>query len=148
MKCSARRWTAFALLGFMCAHAQAAVGVEPCKLLTADEVGKALGGPISATTPLGTTACIWASGAHRVNIVLRDAAAWARLTMPIQGINKTPISGIGDAAQVSDAGKEDAMTLSAKKGERVIVLTVSGLNDRERERSVAESLAKGALARL
>jgi hypothetical protein len=67
--------------------------------------------------------------------------------MPIQGINKTPISGIGDAAQVSDAGKEDAITLSVKKGDHVVVLTVFGLNDRERERSVAESLAKGALAR-
>jgi hypothetical protein len=58
MKSSARRWRAFALLGFMCAHVQAAVGVEPCKLLTANEVGKALGGPTSATTALGTTACI------------------------------------------------------------------------------------------
>jgi hypothetical protein len=120
---------------------------EPCKLLTVQEINQALGASVKPT-PLGTTGCLWQGSPQRVSIVVRDASAWARLTTPISGINKTSVSGLGDAAQISDSGKENVLTLSVRQGANVIVLTVYGIQSAERQRSLEESLARLALPRL
>ncbi len=96
--------------------------------------------------PTGTTGCMWTGGPQSVSIVLRDATAWARITAPGPGITKTNVSGLGEAAQYS--GMDNVWTLSVKQGASIIVLTVYGVKDAERQRSSEESLARLALRRL
>lgn len=77
--------------------------------------------------------------------MLRDAAAWARITPPRPDITKTSVSGLGKAAQYP--GMENTWTLSVTQGASVIVLTVYGVKG-ERQRSSEESLARLDLRRL
>jgi hypothetical protein len=91
MEVSARRWGALAAFGLLFTLPRAVNAAEPCKLLTAQEVGQALGASFSAS-PIGTTGCMWTAGSQRVSIVPRDASAWVRLTVPVNGINKTSVS--------------------------------------------------------
>ncbi len=153
MKLSARRLGALAAFGLLSTLPRAAYATEPCKLMTVQEVAQVLGGTVSSS-PLGTTGCFWAGGTQKVSIVVRDASAWARITIPVQGMTKTNISGLGDAASISGLdqtvhpGQSNVLTLSVKQGASVIVLTVYGVDDPARQRSMEESLARLALPRL
>jgi hypothetical protein len=148
MEASARRWGALAAFGLLSTLARAVSAAEPCKLLTLQEIGQVLGASVSPPTPLGTTGCLWSGSAQRVSIVLRPATAWARITMPGPGITKTNVSGLGEAASFSGMDNQKFLTLSVKQGANVIVLTASGVNGTERQRSAEESLARLALPRL
>ena len=81
-----------------------------------------------------------------MSIVLRDATAWARITAPGPRTTKTSVSGLGEAAEFS--GMDNVWTLSVKQGSALIVLTVYGAKDPERQRPSEESLARLALRRL
>jgi hypothetical protein len=153
MEPSARRLGALAAFGLMCLLPRAAGAAEPCKLLTVQEIGQVLGAPVSSAAPLGTTGCFWAGGSLRVSIVLRPESAWARTTMPVPGMTKTSVGGLGEAASVSglDVAHPDpnnVLTLSVKQGASVIVLTVYGVMGADRQRSAEESLARLVLRRL
>jgi hypothetical protein len=145
MRVLARRWGALAAFGLFYVLPKAVTAAEPCKLLTEQEIGQVLGVTVSPA-PLGTTGCMWGSGSQRVSIVLRDAAAWARITAPGPHITKTDVNGIGEAAQFS--GMDKVWTLSVKQGASVIVLTVYGAKSSDQQRSSEESLARLALRRL
>jgi hypothetical protein len=110
------------------------------------EVGQVFGASVSPPTPLVTTGRIWTGGVQKVSIVLHDATAWARMTAPCPRITQTNVSGLGHAAQYS--GGDNVWTLSVKQGASVIVLTVYGAKDAERQRSSEESLARLAPAPL
>lgn len=126
----------------------AVMAAEPCKLLTAEEIGHAVGGSVSPS-PLGSTGCFWKGTSQTVSIVLRDASAWQRITAPGPGMTKTSVSGLGDAAQYSGlSGKDDNLTLSVKQGAKVIVLTATGVKGAEKTRSAEAALARLALGRL
>lgn len=153
MERSARRWAGLAVLGLVSTLPPAVNAAEPCMLLTVQEVSQVLGGSVSPQ-PLGTTGCMWTDGPQRVSIVRRDATAWSRITMPVHGITKTNVNGLGDAASISGLdeavhpGQENVLTLAVKQGANVILLTVYGVKDTERQRSLEESLARLALPRL
>jgi len=66
--------------------------------------------------------------------------------MPGQGMTKTDVSGIGDAASLSEM--QNIWTLSVKQGNNVIVLTVYGAKSPDQQRSSEESLARLALKHL
>ena len=146
MKVLVDRWATLAALGLLSTLPQVVSAAEPCKLLTVQEVGQALGASASTPAPQGTAGCIWTAGSQRVSITLRDATAWPRLTAQGPGITKTDVSGIGDAAQYSCM--QDTWTLSVKQGASVIVLTVYGVKGADRQRSLEESLARLAVHRL
>jgi len=148
MEASARRWGALAAFGLLSTLPQAVSAAEPCKLLTVQEIAQVLGASVSPPTPLGTTGCLWSGSAQRVNIALRPAKAWASITMPGPGITKTSVSGLGEAASISSMDNQNFLTLSVKQGANVIILTVSGVNGTERQRSAEEALARLALGRL
>jgi hypothetical protein len=142
MKVSVRRWAVLTALPLALSAA------EPCKLLTVEEITQAVGGSVSPS-PLGSTGCFWKGSSQTVNITVRDASAWPRISAPGPGMTKTNASGIGDAAQYSAlTGKDAAQTLSVKQGAKIIVLTVNGVKDAEKTRAVEASLAKLALGRL
>jgi hypothetical protein len=133
-----------------------ASAAEACGLLTAEEIGHALGATVSNTTPLGTTGCIWATNSSKVTLTLKDArdpARWARVTTPFPGMTKSSISGLGDAAQITVAAeggnaKDAHATLSVKQGANIITLQVDGPKDPNQQSTLEQSLARLALARL
>lgn len=118
---------------------------EPCNLLTAQEIAQVLRNPVSSM-PICTTGCTWNGSPQGVNITLRNASAWPRITAQGPGISKTDVSGIGDAASFS--GMQNMWTLSVKQGNNVIVLTVTGAMTADQQRSSEESLARFAIKRL
>lgn len=144
MKASARWWGALVAVG-LCTLCRPATAAGPCELLTVPEIAQVLGNPVSPM-PVGTTACIWKGRPQGVNITQRDASAWPRITMQGPGVTKTDVGGIGDAASFS--GVQNMWTLSVKKGNNVIVLTVQGAKSPDEQRSSEESLARLALKRL
>ena len=145
MEASAHRWGAVVAFGLLAALPRIVSGAEPCKLLTVGEIAQVLGNSV-LPMPLGTTGCIWNGSPQGVSIALRDASAWARITMPGPGITKTDVGGIGDAASFS--GMQNIWTLSVKQGNNVIVLTVYGAKSPDQQRSSEESLARLALKHL
>jgi hypothetical protein len=145
MKTSVHRFAAFLAFAVLAALPQVVSAADPCKLLTADEVARVLGNPVSPT-PVGTTGCMWKGSPQAVSIVLRPASAWPRITMQVPGMTKTDVAGIGDAA--SSSGMQNIWTLSVKQGDNVIVLTVYYAKTPDQQRSSEESLARLALKRL
>jgi hypothetical protein len=124
---------------------RAARAAGPCDLLTVEEVAQVLGNTVSPM-PVGTTGCMWKGSPQYVSIVQRTASAWQRIIMPVQGMTKTEVSGIGDAASLS--GMQNIWTLSVKQGNNVIVLTVYSAKSPDQQRSSEESLARIALKHL
>lgn len=145
MKTSAHRWGVLVAFGLLVTLPRIVSATEPCKLLTAEEIAQVLGNSVSPM-PLGTTGCMWKGSPQGVSIALRDASAWARTIMPVQGMTKTDVSGIGDAASLS--GMQNTWTLSVRQGNNVIVLTVYGAKSPDQQRSSEESLARLALKHL
>ena len=145
MKASARRWGVLVAFGLLATLPRIVSAAEPCKLLTVEEIAQVLGNSVSSM-PLGTTGCMWKGSPQGVSIALRDASAWARTIMPVQGMTKTDVSGIGDAASLS--GMQNTWTLSVRQGNNVIVLTVYGAKSPDQQRSSEESLARLALKHL
>jgi len=145
MKASARRWGVLVAFGLLATLPRIVSAAEPCKLLTVEEIAQVLGNSVSSM-PLGTTGCMWKGSPQGVSIALRDASAWARTIMPVQGMTKTDVSGIGDAASLS--GMQNTWTLSVRQGNNVIVLTVYGAKNPDQQRSSEESLARLALKHL
>ena len=145
MKASARRWAVLVAFGLLATLPRIVSAAEPCKLLTAEEIAQVLGNSVSPM-PLGTTGCMWKGSPQGVSIALRDASVWARTIMPVQGMTKTDVSGIGDAASLS--GMQNTWTLSVRQGNNVIVLTVYGAKSPDQQRSSEESLARLALKHL
>ncbi|MGA2170174.1 MAG: hypothetical protein ABSG62_18405 [Terracidiphilus sp.] len=145
MEASLRRWATLVAFGLLAALPQVVSVAEPCNLLTVQEIAQVLGNPVSSM-PIGTTGCIWNGSPQGVNITLRNASAWPRITAQGPGITKTDVSGIGDAASFS--GMQNMWTLSVKQGNNVIVLTVTGAKTPDQQRSSEESLARLAIKRL
>jgi hypothetical protein len=145
MEASALRWGTFVAFGLLFTLPGAASAAEPCDLLTVEEIAQVLGNPVSPM-PVGTTGCMWKGSPQYVSIVQRPASAWGRIIMPVQGMTKTDVGGIGDAASLS--GMQNTWTLSVKQGNNVIVLTVYGAKNPDQQRSSEESLARLALKHL
>jgi hypothetical protein len=129
---------------------------EPCKLLTVEEIGRALGATVSNTTPLGTTGCIWATDSSKVTLTLKDAkdpSRWERVTTPVPGVTKSSVNGLGEAAQIAVAvesgnAKDAYATLSVKQGANIITLGVYGPKDPNQQSALEQSLARIVLGRL
>lgn len=156
MKKSAYRWGTLGVLALLAAGNRVACATEACGLLTVEEIGRVLGSTVSNTTPLGTTGCVWATNSSKVTLTLKDAkdpSRWARVTMPVPGMTKSSISGLGDAAQITVAvesgnAKDAYATLSVKRGANIITLGVYGPKDPNQQSALEQSLARLVLGRL
>ena len=83
----------------------------------------------------------------------KDPSVWARVTTPVPGMTKSPISGLGDAAQVTIAGdsgngKHANATLSVKHGADILTLGINGPQGADKQSELEQSLARLVLKRL
>jgi hypothetical protein len=90
-----------AALGSKTAAAQSA---GPCSLLTSAQVSAAVGVNVGAAQPIANTGCSW-SGPHMiVTLSLWDGSKWNQMKTPVPGMNRTPLSGLGDDAFLTTMG--------------------------------------------
>jgi hypothetical protein len=137
-------------------------GKDGCSLLTPAQVTAVLGVTVGAgqhILPASPTACGWAqpsdSSHSGKRVVLDIWGSIGKLTpvdrfangkKPVQGIPKTPVSGIGDDAYyITTAGLGTGLTV--KKGTSVFQVRVYGFPV-DQIKAMEQSLALDALARL
>jgi hypothetical protein len=145
MKPSSLRLAILVLPALLLTLPRPAFATDPCSLLTQQEIQQVLGNSVTPN-PLGTTGCMWKGTPQYVSIVVRPASAWARTILPVQGMTKTDVSGIGDAASLS--GMQNIWTLSVKQGNNVLVLTVYNTKTPDQQKSSEQALAILAIKRL
>jgi hypothetical protein len=137
--------------------AHAAPPTNPCSLLTPAQVGAVLGAAVGGGTLSGSHDCEWA-GAHGApgktlaveivgpigNLTPAERFNTIKTPLPVKGIVKTPVQGIGDdAVYVTTNGT----SLSVKQGGFVFTVHVNGFPTEE-AKAKEKTLALDVLAKL
>jgi hypothetical protein len=130
---------------------------DACALLTEAQVNGVLGLPVGAgqhLTPNSPSACVWGRedpGSKKVTVSIytqngsrTPVDRFNTAKMPVQGIAKTPVSGVGDdAVYVTSLGT----VLIFRKGDSVFDVRISGFPlDQIKEKE--KTLALGIIAKL
>lgn len=136
--------------------AQAAtVPTDACSLFTASEVGRALGVTVAdGQHPIASSLllCGWVQNGEsqtdgkKLSVSFMTERAFEVGKTAMQGVAKTPLSGVGDDAYYSAAGGFGA-ALSVKKGGTCIQIRVGGF-PAQKERELEKALALQLLAKL
>jgi hypothetical protein len=110
---------------FNCQAASAGAPGDACALLTAPQVSSALGagvGPGQPIMPGNTTVCTWkeqgvpAGTERNVSVSVMAVKSFENGKIPMTGITKTPVSGVGDEAYFIEP-RGMAAGLSVRKGD-------------------------------
>ncbi len=138
----------------------AAAPADACSLLTQAQVSAALGISVNAGMAGGPFLCQWAqpddksSGRKMVilNLIgqagnLTPADRFAIAKAPVEGITKTPVSGIGDDAFYVTTNSALGNSLTVKKGISVFRIMILGISP-DQIKAVEKTLALDALSRL
>lgn len=133
--------------------AYAAPPIDPCALLTPDQISSVLGVKAGPGKRFMIRFCKWipaspsADKMKQVTLTLKDVQSFAYAKMPIgNGITKTEVSGIGDDA-VYVISPHSATTLTVKKGNSVFDLLVTGFPD-DQIKAKEKTLALDVIAKL
>jgi hypothetical protein len=130
---------------------------DACSLLTAAQVSEALGVPVEADKAVDKSFCTWSqqgAASKRKTVMLTIIEAIGNLTpadrfnaakMPVPGVVKTPVSGLGDDAVYG--GNNFYVALTVKKGNSAFEIVVSGFPVDE-SRGKEKALAQQVLAKL
>lgn len=135
-----------ATLGSRTAAAQA----PPCSLLTSAQVTAAVGVTVGEAQPIANTGCQWSAPHMLVTVSLWDGNKWDKMKTPVPGMNRTPVSGLGDDAfytTMGSASTKQFATLSIKKGSTAYLIKVYGPSLSE-QMSMEKTLAGNVLAKL
>jgi hypothetical protein len=149
----------FALAVAETPEAHAAPPADPCSLLTTQQVNTALGVAVAAGKGLGQS-CQWSQTGKELGgkgMLLTILGPIGTLTpvqqfdaiktpLPVKGITKTPVSGLGDDAVYGQTGASGP-ELTVKKGNSVFQIKVYGLPVEE-IKTKEKTLAQEVLARL
>lgn len=130
-------------------------GPDACALLSTAQVSAALGTPVEAGKRLVASSprvCGWAppGGAHidgkKVTLTLMSLQSFENGKKPAEGIDKSPVSGVGDDA-VSITTPGMGTGLNVKRGSSAFQVRVGGFKPEE-EKAIEKSLALQVLAKL
>ena len=134
---------------------------DACSFLSQNRIGAVLGVAIDAGRHIGSSSalCGWGepndpshSGKHVLLTIFRPVGKLSPIERfesgktPVQGIEKTPVSGIGDEAYYIDT-PGFGLGLNVKKGAFAFQVKVFGFS-REMTKSFEDSLAQDVLAKL
>lgn len=139
---------ASAVLGSRTAAAQS--GPTPCSLLTSPQVAAAVGVSVGAAQPIASTGCSWSAPHLMVTVSLWDGNQWDKMKTPVPGMNRSPVSGLGDDAFYTTMGSTTSkqfVTLSVKKGSTAYLIKVYGPNVTD-QMAMEKTLAGNLLAKL
>ena len=129
----------------------AAEAPSPCSLLTSAQVTAAVGVSVGAAQPIANTGCSWTAPHMIVSLSLWDGSAsgWSKIKIPLPGVTKTAVPGLGDDAIFSTLGPaaKQFVTLSVKKGGTAYLFKVYGPTVTE-QMTMEKTLAGDVLAKL
>jgi hypothetical protein len=126
----------------------AAAQAAPCSLLTSAQVTAAVGVSVGEAQPIANTGCSWTAPHMIVTVSLWDGSKWDKMKTPVPGMNRTPVSGLGDDAfytTMGSASDKQFATLSIKKGGTAYLIKVYGPAVSE-QMSMEKTLAGNVLA--
>jgi hypothetical protein len=154
----------FFILAVGSGTAYAAPPNDPCSLLTPAQVSGALGVAASAPKQIDQFNCEWSEPGANVmrgkGVLLHIVGQVGTLTpverfnnikmpLPVKGVTKTPLSGVGDDAVYGSVGGL-APELTVKKGNFVFQIRIHGLprNQINEIEAKEKALAQDVLAKL
>jgi hypothetical protein len=123
--------------------------VDPCAIVTPDQVGKVLNMKVGAGEPIGTTGCQWvgtASQRVRITLSFMDGQDFQVMKTPLPGVKKTPVSGVGDDAFYATVGP--LTTLSVKSGKTIFGVAVYGVQGQDKQMAIEKALALDVTGKL
>jgi hypothetical protein len=128
---------------------------DACSLFTATQVGAALGVAVTEgqhVIPTSSLLCGWAPatgaqiGGKKLTVNLLTERSFELGKVPVQGIPKTALGGVGDEAYYITTGGFGT-ALSVKKGGAYVQIRVGGFPD-DKAKEVEKALALQALSKL
>ena len=142
--------------------AKAAAPADACSLLTTSEASAALGAQLDSGERAFSSSpatCVWkergrkATGYAQVTVTLADDQKFEMGKTPLEGVQKTPESGIGDDAYfvelVRRSASDDTATLSVRKGSQSFTVLVLSHNlSSDKVKSVERTVALKILPKL
>jgi len=123
--------------------------IDPCSLLTADQVKAVFGVAVDAGAPISKTACLWkASGTarQRATVALEPGDSWEKLKVSLPTAPKKPLSGVGDDAFYENFGAFSS--LGVKKGNTVFIIRVYGVDAVDKQEAYEKALAVDVVKKL
>ena len=128
---------------------------DACSLLTVQQVSAALGTTVESGKLLiasNPRSCGWAPaggpkiGGKKVTLTLISVQSFETGKKPVQGIEKSALSGVGDDAVYITTPPFDT-ALNVKKGNSAFQIRVGGFKTEE-EKAIEKALAPQVLARM
>ncbi len=124
--------------------------IDPCTLLTADQVKAVLGVDIAVGPPPGKSSCMWKSTGTKVQMVTvslqPSAASWEHLKTVLPTVPANPVSGVGDDAFYQILGT--FAPLAVKKGGTIFIVKTYGVATVEKQVEYEKALALDVLKHL
>jgi hypothetical protein len=117
--------------------------IDPCTLLTADEVKAVLGVDIAAGSPISKTSCMWkaktARGQMTTVSLQAPGVSWEHLKVVLPTAPIKPLSGVGDDAFYTILGT--FAPLAVKKGGTIFIVKIYGVDATDKQEEYEKALA-------
>jgi len=124
--------------------------IDPCTLLTADQVKAVLGVEIAVGPPPGKSSCMWKSTGAKVQMVTvslqPSTTSWEHLKTVLPSIPANPVSGVGDDAFYQNFGT--FAPLAVKKGGTIFIVKIYGVAAADKQVEYEKALALDVLKHL
>ena len=123
--------------------APASTAIDPCTLLTADQVKAVFGVDIAAGSPISKVACMWKSTGKKVQMATVSleppASSWQHLKTVLPTAQTKTLSGVGDDAFYTLLGA--FAPLAVKKGSTIFIVKIYGVADPDKQQEYEKALA-------
>lgn len=124
--------------------------IDPCTLLTADQVKAVLGVEIAVGPPPGKSSCMWKSTGGKVQMVTvslqPSTTSWEHLKTVLPSIPANPVTGVGDDAFYQNFGT--FAPLAVKKGGTIFIVKIYGVAAADKQVEYEKALALDVLKHL
>lgn len=117
--------------------------IDPCSLLTADQVKAVFGVDIAAGSPVSKSSCMWKSTGKTVQMATVSLQApgvsWEHLKGVLPTAPIKPLSGVGDDAFYTILGAY--APLAVKKGGTIFIVKIYGVAAADKQEEYEKTLA-------
>jgi hypothetical protein len=124
--------------------------IDPCSLLTADQVKAVLGVDIAAGSPISKSSCMWKSTGAKVQMVTVSLQApgvsWEHMKVVLPTVPIKPLSGVGDDAYYQPFGT--FVPLAVKKGGNIFIVKIYGVAAADKQEEYEKAIALDVLKHL
>ena len=116
--------------------------IDPCTLLTADQVKAVFGVDVAAGSPISKSSCMWKAktGRQTTTVSLQPpGTSWDHMKVVLPTATIKALSGVGDDAFYTDLGAY--FPLAVKKGETIFIVKIYGVDATDKQKEYEKALA-------